>query len=199
MVRPKELPGQRGRHSRKRLILPVFIGLIMVMSIFGYIIGQDSSGTQQDAGGKTFGQFTFQQTAAGWTTTVDGRELSFRYLPDELSDVRLGASTSDILRREKVYLTRDPTKDYGLGERDFYLNLRPILNIQLACTTDVAECSNLPLKTCIDGNALVAIVQLEAADRNEVLTEDHCVIIRGDGVYITKAIDKLVYSYYAIG
>ncbi len=187
------------KQSRKRLILPIFLGLIMVMSIFGFIIGRNAKDNQSVLdGSKTFGGYTFQRANAGWVTTLDGREAIFRYLPDELSDMDISSVPSDALKKPKIYLSRDPRQSYGLAERDIYYNLKPATNLQLACSIDSEECKNAPLKTCKDADATTAIVLFTLKSKPGITFENNCVSVSGDAIYITKIVDKLLYAYFGI-
>ena len=199
MVKIKMREQMGEQQSRKKLILPIFLGLIMVMSIFGFIIGQSTQDNQQvPDGGKTFGGHVFQRVNAGWVTTIDGREVIFRYLPDELSDIDISSIPSDALKKPKIYLSRDPRQSYGLAERDIYHDLKPVTNLQLACGIDSEECKNVPLKTCKDADAMTAVILFALSEGPSIAFENNCVSISGDAVHITKVMDKLLYSYFGI-
>ncbi len=198
MVKIKETPTTSEKTSRKKLILPVFLGLIMVMSIFGIIIGQSNEEEKKPTdAGKEFGAYQFQKMPAGWITTRDGREIVFTYLPDQLQDIDVSSVPRETLSADKIYLSRDPRKTHGNADRDFYNDVKPFTNLQMACLfdiKDISECENLPLKACSDSDANTAVVIFDLdSSAKEVTFKNNCITLKGDGVFITKAIDKIIY------
>lgn len=198
MVKVKIRDQSQEKKSRKQLILPIFLGAVMVMSTFGYIFGKDNNDSSgSDGQSAAFGSFTFKKTGAGWVTQINGRDMVFRYLPSELTEIDV-PFTASFLQNNKVYLTRDSSKNYGTAERDIYSNLKPILNLNLACTQDSEACRELPIKTCKDAGEQVTVILLEIATKQEVTSTDNCITVRGDAVYVSKAVDKLLYSNFGV-
>lgn len=199
MVKIKIREQPTKKESRKKVFLTVFLGSIMVLSVFGYIFGQGTGGNEKPAAnGKTFGQYTFKMTTGGWFTELDGRQIVFRYLPDELDAIDVSFVPDDALKKSKVYLAIDPDKRFNIAERDIYYSLKPNTNFQIACIEDKEGCAEMPLKTCKDADDSVAVIELEASNSTSVAYDNNCITVKGDEVFVTKAVDKLLHAYLGI-
>ena len=199
MVKIKIREGSTKKESRKKVFLTVFLGSIMVLSVFGYIFGQSSSGNEKPAvDGKTFGEYTFKMTTGGWFANVGDKQIVFRYLPDEVGAIDVSSVPNDALKKGKVYLTIDPDKRFNIAERDLYYDLKPNTNFQIACIEDKEGCAEMPLKACKDAEETVAVIELTVSNATSIVYDSNCITVKGDEVFVTKAVDKLLHAYFGI-
>ena len=199
MVKIKIREQPTKKESRKKVFLTVFLGSIMILSVFGFIFGESTGGNEKPAvDGKTFGGYTFKMTTGGWFANVGDKQIVFRYLPDELGAIDVSSAPNDALKKEKIYLAIDPDKRFNLAERDLYYNLKPNANFQIACIEDKKGCAEMPLKTCRDADGSVAVIELIASNSTSIAYDSNCITVKGDEVFVTKAADKLLQAYLGI-
>lgn len=179
--------------SWKKLLLPIFLGGIMVLSIFGVIIGGFGE-TAENPNIKEYNGIQFKRTDQGW----EGGGLNTVYAPWELENENVMFSLDEIVKVPKIYLSAIPGEDlYGAG-RDLYVQLKGIVQIVFACPEDAEGCEDLPLKNCDDANDAQIVIILHNAEENKVVQEGKCVVITGNGDYMTRAVDRALFAWKGV-
>jgi|SRR3989344_1506377 len=174
----------------KKLILPLFIIFIMVFSIFGYF--SDSNGNAEK---KDYHGYKFVDSGQGWITYKGDKQIIIQTDPSILQYYQdINIKLDDLNSAEKIYLTLNPQESV-YGAANILLNqLQSLTSTQiiLACTEDVEECSNIPLKTCDDASQSVKIIQLRQSETQKMSYQNNCLLIEGDYQNSLIFIDKLV-------
>ncbi len=187
------------KRSTKKLFLPIFLAVILIMSAFGVFLGgftEDSSpvslgGIQRD--GATF----TQQPNGRWDVKGEGFALTVQFGPDDLTDVD-DVDARALQQAQKVYLTHEGGKDYLSALADFYQNMRAFVPVFLACVEDGPGCENLPLKTCADAGNGVVVTVVKIAEQPRVSLERDCYTLEGDALFLNKAVDRLLLSFAGV-
>jgi len=181
--------------QKPRLVLPIFIALILIFSIFGIIFSSPSPtpAPSGQSGTLDYQGHIFQQTSQGWTATINGFEAIFVYTPLDLRNITLETrALTDLRTAEKIYLTRNPQNTYYGAERDFFVNLKPFHNVFFACTEDNTACTDQPIKTCDDADSTTMVVRLDLNEHQGAAYEPSCFTITGTPEHITRVIDAHV-------
>tara|TARA_Y100000310_G_scaffold17319_1_gene17199 strand:+ start:191 stop:757 length:567 start_codon:yes stop_codon:yes gene_type:complete len=173
-----------GEKQRKNLFFPIFIAIILVSSILGFI-WKDQGSTDI----KEYNGYKFTKTEKGWVTQIGEKQVFFDYYPAEIEDIVFPSLSRDV---SKIYIAFNPEqKDTNIGyilqkTSDSLSNagIKPVF----ACIKDSPECPDIPIINC-ENNDLV--IQILKADEAKIFKQDNCIILEGNSAYLNKAIDKL--------
>ena len=77
-------------------------------------------------------------------------------------------------------------------------NLRQTVNTQFACSVDIEECKDLPIKDCDDANDNTFIVLIKLDKDNKINFSNNCLNINGDLFYISQVIDRLILKFFGL-
>lgn len=190
---------EKSKKDKKKLFIPIFIASVMILSVFGVIVG--NLGTSEDTNSNNlieYKGFKFIKTDLGWQTNVNNFQISILNSPNEINDIILNMPKESLKEISKVYISRNP-KEY-INNLDLFLqsNLRQLVNTQIACNVDIEECKNLPLKSCNDIDNNTFIIMIKISDKNEFNFNNNCLNIRGNTVYLSKVIDKLILNIFGL-
>ena len=187
------------KRNKRSLILPIFIASIMILSVFGVIIGNLGNSEETSPNILEYKGLKFTKTDSGWQTSINNFQVNTLNSPNELNDIILNIPMESLKSVSKVYISRNP-KDYNKN-LDLFLqaNLRQLFNTQIACNIDIEECKNLPLKTCGDANDNTFVILIESGDKDMVNFNDNCLSIRNSNtLYLGKVIDKLILNIFGL-
>ncbi len=188
--------GTLGKGALKYLI-PGFLAFIMVMSIFGFIIG--NLGNSEDSNDVVeWKENVFRKSTRGWKVNFQNQELEFFYNPKEIQDVSLSFPVQVLTAGEKIYLSSDLRENLDEARLDFYYNLKIFYpNLFFACTVDSEDCKDLPIKDCDDANDGVKVIVLKKGENNIEFNED-CLVLSGDKEHLVKVVDGIIYELYGL-
>lgn len=185
----------KDKTSKKKMILPIFLGLIMIFSILGYSLtsGTDSSNTGLDS--YTYNGREYIRTAQGYAVNIGEGYIQFNYGPKELEDINLPLFNI----ANKVYLGYDSDiKDQNidfiiqkLNNALLYKNIRPVK----ACIKDSSTCPNIPIVDCSLNDKSIIISK---QDKLEINTDRNCLYVKGTIADLDKVSDKLVMSWLGL-
>jgi len=171
--------------NKKQLILAIFIIVLMVSSVIGFIYVNP---TNDNSGSFDYKGFKFRLDANGrYFTEVNGASFIFDYNPRDLNNIEL---PDFIIQNQKYYILTNLTQlnanlDYSINKLRYNLNLLGILTIP-ACINE-QECNpNLPIKDCN-----VDAFYFKKGNINKVSIENKCIIIEGDDLGLSKLVDKV--------
>ena len=185
--------------EKKSLFMPIFIIFILVFSTAGFIFGYGTSDSQQQTTEYNGFEFT-QHTTGRWLTSIGDKPIALINYPGNLEDIAFPSFLflNDLNSANKVYLTYDHNKSIDLVLAEFQF-LRPYLTKPIieACTTDIEQCSNIPLKTCDDATPQEKVIQLSLVNKTEIITyNNNCILIEGKN--IIKPVDRLVWQLLGV-
>ena len=184
------------QNSKKKLILPIFLASIMVLSIFGGFLGL-SGGDKEDNLKFKMGnsEFVFQDGV------YKGRKENLNFYvtsdPRKLSE-NVPVIANQILGNEKVYLSYNPKEGTQLPVKIIYENLKQHINIFLACSVDIEECKDLPIKTCDDAKDKVGVFLVEFGEKNIIDVKDQCVILNGNLESLNRMSNAIILQLFGV-
>lgn len=171
-----------------KLIIPIFIILVMSISIFSFSLSFIGSNNERtvDFNGKSFNLVN-----GLWRTYLDGKEIAVINDPSTLNDIELNGF--NLRKYNKVYLSKNQAISLN-NELMSLGNIRSFLGIIFAdsCFEDAEGCENLPLKKCSDSTDNTVVIEIYVNEENTVENDLNCLRIKGNYQFIGEAIDKLV-------
>lgn len=172
----------------------ILIIVIMVFSTVGFM-WQGSGMSNQNV--KEYNGHIFSRTAGGWALKIQGQQLAFENLPQELENVSI--QLSEPLQSQKIYIADYPNQtavnsEYLMSRLGQFLstfNIRP----QPACMTEKG-CGNIPIVDC-RGETPVVVIQ--EGEKTSVYSENNCIRIQGpDSRQATRATERFMYTSLGI-
>ena len=168
----------RRRRDEKRTgkFLVIFIGIIMVLSVFGVVFFGYGGGVNSvnEKGLK------FVDNGNYWTTNVNGREALFTYLPSQVESIPI---SYDIINRFKNVIEIDVTSDFN----DTFAEEIALAQFQIGVTLNNFNVfvrngftsenpSNFDIITCEDSTNLVPVIYFKSSNETKVYVENNCII-----------------------
>ncbi|MDP3916725.1 MAG: hypothetical protein Q8Q42_00365 [Nanoarchaeota archaeon] len=187
------------RSGKKKLFIPIFIITIMVLSVFGVMIGGLTQ--TQDAvkyNGLTFilkdGKYSFKSN--GHNYNLLNSPLEVESFSEDLPDMFMSDFKSGVY--ERVYID---ISDISAGDAlsEIYTNLNGEINIGLSCMAgykDAEQCLELPIKSC--GEAGNLIVSMKVSEEKESSYSNGCIDLRGSLGYLIGVADVIVMDYAGV-
>lgn len=174
----------------KKIILPLFLASIMILSIIGFSLNS----TQSDTSSIKYNGYSFKQTEQGWITFIGNNPILISQNPNNLNEILLPDITlQEINSANKIYFTFNPEDNIQSNLYYFDANIRTRLkNFILSCTVDIGSCSNLPLKTCKDADSSSRIIQVSLANQSSITYENNCLLIQGQKQELPSLIDAVI-------
>ena len=188
------------RQDKKKLFVSIFIIFIMVSSTLGFILGFSSNDpiNQQT---EEYNGFEFTQHQTGrWLTQINGYQVALSNYPEDLENIPFPPllSINDLNSANKIYLTYDHNRSISLVLSELQF-ITPHLNKPLiqACTEDIKECEDLPLKKCDDATKTEKVIQLTLSNKTDSITYyDNCVLVEGEN--LLKPVDRLIWTLLGV-
>lgn len=197
--------GKKG--SRSKALLSIFLGLIMVSSVIGFMYG----GFLNESSVK-YGKYKFSRQDAYWSTTVNGKTIYFYFIPQQLSDVKVsGNPFASVKQSRMIYLSYVPnqttSKTVDLIRYLISQDLQIHKNIYVAQGA-AFNFENLPQVTCLNSTVFVPVLMISntsdeskgnenSASNSAAFISQHgnCILISADtDEGLLKARDRLMYG-----
>ncbi|MBN1793284.1 hypothetical protein JW826_06390 [Candidatus Woesearchaeota archaeon] len=188
---------EKKSEKTKQIVMSSFLALVMILSVFGIIIGSQSSELK-------YGKYKFERKDNYYTTKIDGKELYFYTLPFDTSYINLSDETVDKIRSSAYLIT-----SFNAGAANESLPAIELVRYDLA--------NLLPEKFIFDGveephplyealsvlgcaNATLGAPALifNISDSMSIVDAGDCIYFNGRGADFLRLRDRLLYSYYGV-
>ncbi len=188
---------KKDKGFNKKLIMPLFIVFIMVMSVFGFMWG--SSRKKMEYNGFKF----IQLENGGFMLKIDNSKVIFNYYPSELEWLNTTKGIKDLFNTPMVYVTYDPNSTHAETIAQIHFNIAQLLDetkgiyVQNAFTSETEH--DIPVITCKNATLSVPVVKIEKANTTEITLEDWCVVVKAkDKQEMFGAYERLLYSILGV-
>jgi len=188
---------KKDKGFRKELIMPIFIVMIMVMSVFGYM--WSSSRTKIDYNGYKF----YQLDDGRFMLSLEDKRIAFNYYPSELEWINTSKGIGNVFNSQAIFITSDynSTMSETLAEIKFNL-AQQIEEFKGAYAqnsfTEPTEYGH-PVITCMNATSSVPVVLIERSDATEIVLENNCLTLRAKNRQeMIRAYERLVYSILGV-
>ena len=187
--------------AKKKKILGVILGITMFGSIFTFIFFGFNTGGRA-SGVVDYNGFEFINRGTHWSTSVDGREALFTYLPDDLGFIFIN---SDVINALKNKIQIDITSDFN----DTSAETIAVTQYQVGITLNnfdlfvrngfTSTQQNFPVITCDDSSNFVPVIFFKSSNETIFYLDNDCVIAEAsDPADIIRIKDRLVYGILGI-
>ncbi len=189
--------------SKKKLIIPLFIIGVMVLSVFGVMLG-GLANTQSTSVVK-YHTFVFKQATGGYTFTsksgdyfVANSPLQVEGFYHEIPSAFWHDLNSE--KYKKMYL--DASDERTVKALNIvYSNLKTKANIDISCVPEHSQderCKELPLRECGKNEQGYVALMFELAQEKSVSYNEGCLRFKGSLGYLKGTADALVMAYAGV-
>lgn len=181
-------PKEEKKSSKKYYI--AFLGLMIIAIMVGS--AADLWRNDEEQQGIEYNGLKFAQTDMGWVAfKPDNSQLTIMTNPNELKNITLPYVNLAMLKTySKVYVTYNPKERVRVALNQFFRNIPVAPLVVPACTVDVEECAEMPLKNCTDAGNGVGVILFKETNITNVAFNNNCLQI--EGKELTKIVDKLI-------
>jgi hypothetical protein len=187
------------RNKKKKnyagIFISVFIVLILISSILGYIFGDQQNTTVR------YNNQKFVLTNNGWRTNINGDVLYFSMVPNDLEDIEFPEipNLQNVLEIDTTYDFDSEYKEdiaKSIFELSQVLSKKGIYVLQ-GFTTNTSF--DLPIITCEDSTQFVPIVYYKSSNQTKIYLNNNCIIIEGNNQNsFIPLTDRLAYQILGI-
>ncbi len=134
----------------------------------------------------------FVKADNGWLTYLENEKpVIVLNNPDELKNLSINYVNLNLFNYlQKIYITYNPKERVRKALQEFSRELKFTPLMLPACTVDVPECSNLPLKDCNSTSSNIGVILFREANESNVYMDNNCLVI--EGKELDKVVDKLI-------
>ncbi|MFW6014693.1 MAG: hypothetical protein ACOCQG_05945 [Candidatus Nanoarchaeia archaeon] len=207
----KELEEKKRRQRRGLIFIAVFIGIILVSAVFTLILpGLLEKKEPETEDYYEYNDYEFTKVDGTWYSHGyrDNSKIliSLRHGPKELEDINVTGDIPAFVKEHQFYhITFDPREEnhdkyVTMAFTELSTNLRVHFGKELgaACIVEHPSCSsdNVSIITCENTDEPVIHVKREPGA--EIIIEDNCAVIKGQGEELVEAVDRFLYGAYGI-
>ncbi|MBI2138125.1 hypothetical protein HYU13_00925 [Candidatus Woesearchaeota archaeon] len=161
--------------SKMGIVLVIFISLIMVSSIAGFLIVNQPSDISRFKGSK----FVRQQNT--WVATVNGNRIFFDYQPQAIASLNASKEFLPLIRgKVEIDTTSDINDSYSsdiaLAQYNLGVNLNA-LGVFVRQGLTANNTYQLPVITCEDATPLTPVIYFRKGEDYSQIIEDGCLTI----------------------
>lgn len=181
----------------KRNYIFVFVGIIIFTMVFSILaIKLGNIDTKEETEKLEYAGFEFSVNGNLLVSKINGIDYGFEYAPKEVEDLESIPLKSESFN-SKIYLLYDPIE---YNENDFeFIRLKQFLlskgvNINFACTNEEG-CGDLPIIDCRNTNKAV---YLKTSNKNEIYTEENCIVLSAVKGEELKVVNRFIYGILGV-
>lgn len=192
--------------TKQILIVIAILAFIVVFTIFAYERFLKPVPVVEDEVYE-WNNYEFRKSGELWITEIQVGEklivMPLHYTPHDARSVYIGGLLNESFNEGPIYITFDPTEEnltyVALATAELSINLAQGINRELiaACALNVTEaCAHRPIVDCDSEDK--SVIYLMHGPTPFVQFEQNCIIITGEGDYLVRAVDKLLYYWYGM-
>ena len=173
--------------KKSNLILVIFIIIIMVSSVIGFIYSP-SNNNDLNQNSIDYKGFNFQLTTDNrYVININGNNIIFDNNPSALEDINIPDFQ---ITQDKIYLIfnpeeRDDNLDYSMSKLYLTLQVKEIRPV-LACSKEEGCANELPIKDCSSES-----FYFKKSNITNVYKDNNCIVLEGDNINLNKYVDKI--------
>lgn len=188
------------KSNKKKLLLPIFIAGLMVLSVFGIFVGNIGNNTEKEE----YKDLVFIKVNNGWMTRYDNKQIVLTYSPKELEyfietkgikEIKF-VDLGGLSKGNKVYISIFPKDQTGNAFGNVFRSLKTLLNTNVlsSCYAEDEKCANVPIIKCEDAKEDVKVIMIKQTPSIEpsVSYSNNCLILNAKEVDIEKIADLFI-------
>lgn len=188
---------KKSNERRVKLVLVLLICVILISSVFGFILSYSSDLGNNDDNLIDYKGVKFKYENGLWVGNINNQQFYLINHPTALENLNIEIVD---LGQEKVYIGL-PTENFTSVENSFIsqrlsnsLGLDSLRTIQ-ACNNDSPECPDIPIVDCQSNYKSLVFVK---SYNNSISKNNSCIFVSGTFIFWNQFIDKLTLNLLGI-
>lgn len=192
---------EKKKDNKKVWLVGIFMAVIMVTSIIGFMVGENPDQT------KTYNGIKFYRTNIGWEAKINNKMVQFTLLPEEAQGINISNTLIEQLKTTKMaQVTFDPNAAYPQETALAQYQLQQTMNnaLNLYATIGLTELpKNITytgsITTCQNATQYVPVILMTYGEETKITESNNCIILEAQStsdMYSLK--DRLVYGLLGI-
>jgi len=200
----RTLAARRESGNSSKRWFALFVGIVMIASVAAFVLSL-SPNTQSSS--FRHGGLTFRQDTSGlFTSEINGQPISFRYRPDDLTDIGLPEEiVQDITSTNAISITYPWNSSLAQGMALFQLDASNVLAARYNVFTQpgftTANQLNTPVVTCANATSFVPVLLLLDANNTAIEADPSnpsCIVLTASTeLGFSRVSERLLYELLA--
>lgn len=192
---------EKKKDNKKVWLVGIFMAVIMVTSIIGFMVGENSDQT------KTYNGIKFYRTNTGWEAKINNKMIQFNLLPEEVQEINISNTIIEQLKTTKmVQITFNPNAAHAQETAWAQYQLQQTINNALNSYATIGL-TELPVNityagsiiTCQNATQYVPVIMMTYGEETKITKSNNCIIFEAQSTYDMYAVkDRLVYGLLGI-
>ncbi len=184
-----------------KIFMAVFIGVIMIMSTLGFLVGQ--GGTTLENNNIKVNGIELTPVTTGYTAKVGNSQIGFTNSPFFVNRTKIDQSAINQIKSSSyVIMTSNYTSPYASDIALMEYQLTQILGSQLNVQSQIAFTTNatqLPQATCSNASPLMQVIEFRDGNLTGADYQNNCLILTSASpAGYVELRDRLVYGLFGI-
>ncbi len=181
----------------KRNAIAIFIVFIMVSSGIGYMFGESAARKEK------YKEYTFVLRENQWVTEIEGKEIGFNYLPQDVENIDVNEEiVSGLQNKLEIDVTSGINDSFseGIALAEYFMDRNlASLNVYLRKGFTANNTYGAPIITCNDATDAVPVVFFKKGEQTAIYLNNGCIIseIRSERDALIVA-DRLMYGMVGV-
>ncbi len=190
--------------NKTGMYMAIFIAAVMVLSIGGVFLSNPSYESDYSYNG-----YNFKSSNNLWTLKIDGKEIIFYSLPEQVLGLDVSIQAVDIIKNSQgLIISSNPIQDpvsklqvIDIFKFDFintYLKAYPEKKAGFAFTRKIND-SKFPVLTCDNSTYLFPVMNIEFSNKTSIKLSNNCIIVSAIDEYSMIALlDNLRFNLLGV-
>ncbi|MFH1650385.1 MAG: hypothetical protein ABIA93_07615 [Candidatus Woesearchaeota archaeon] len=184
------------KERQRKIVLSIVISALMILSVFGILIGGFSSGaTRLTYNGHKFEQ-VIEQNSVFYVTKINGQKEAFLFYPADLEAIAYTPGVASIIKGATILsLSRDAGMPASTAQ---YLDLLKYDLLQRGYSVQSASLGpnsyGWPQLSCEDSTSQAPVIVAYEAQEPSIQLNGNCVVLEGNGTSMLMVHDRLLYA-----
>lgn len=191
------------KKSKTGLYIAILFSLIMIGGVAGIFMSNPSTSSN------TYGSYSFTNTNNQWTTQINGKQISFFFMPQQVSTISIPSQALQLIKTSQdILLTFNPENstqqqlqafdvfrlEFSQAVNDVY----PQKRVGFA-VSQPSSAYNLPIITCANASYYVPVIYAQYSNDTSVKLNNDCIQISASDEYgLLGIMDSLRYRIYGV-
>ena len=182
-----------------KVIMAVFIGVIMIMSTLGFLVGQGGTGLEGTA--IKVNGYELTPVQGGYTAEIGDAQIGFTYSPFIANRTKIDSNAINQIKSSKyLVMTSNFTSPYASDIALMQFQLAEILANELNIQAQLAFTKNetqLPAITCQNASQFMPVIEFRDGNTTDAFYQNNCLVLTAPSpAGFVELRDRLVYGLF---
>ncbi len=178
--------------NRSVVYIAVFVGLIMILSVIGFLWSGESGS------GYKYNGFGFSYENGKWSTRISNKILSFDYLPEDMENLDVPLEAKEIISNSKLLYITSPeniSEETALAKYELMKGLETESRYVVNAVSEEND-NGIPVINCENATIFSPVIRIAESNNNgSINLNNNCITLEGKPDLVSE---RLIYSVYGV-